>query len=303
MTCRTFATRWLMHVVAMSAIAAAANAQRAPGDPAPPYRAELERVYGLKKGEVLKHVPRPFVPERMEWYRAENAAQAQAIPRGPDYIAFQFDEKEGLRQWGMGFGFEKLPLRSVLETPLRLRTYEYEGPPDLLSLDMAGDWVVRPGADAADQLAALARQVKALHGRDVRFVKRELPREVIVASGTWKFTPMEGTYNPRQVHLFIGQQDKDEGSGGGSGTLDEFLKMLGSRVGSLVVDEVEGPRPETFGWGHHNSSRLHNVAAGPERMEKLVTLFDVLTRQTGLTFELARRNVPVWVMIEVKPEA
>ena len=61
-----------MHVVATSAFAIAVNAQRAPGDPAPAYRAELERVYGLEKGQLIKHVPRPFIPERMEWYRAEN---------------------------------------------------------------------------------------------------------------------------------------------------------------------------------------------------------------------------------------
>jgi hypothetical protein len=163
--------------------------------------------------------------------------------------------------------------------------------------------VVRPDADTGHQLAALARYAKQLHGRDVRFEKRELPREVIVASGTWKFTPLEGTYDKRQVHLFVDRKDADEGSGGGSGDLGEFLKMVGSRVGSVMIDEVEGPRPEPFGWGHHNSSRLHNMPPGPERMEKLVTLLDVRSKQTGLTFELARRNVPVWVMIEVKPEA
>ena len=303
MTRRMYASGWLMHVVAMGAFAAAVNAQRAPGDPAPPYRPELERAYGLQKGQVLKHVPRPFIPERMEWYRAENKTQAEAIPAGPDYIAWQFDEKEGLRSWGMGFGFKKLPLRSVLETPLRMRTYEYEGPGDLLSLDMAGDWVVRPEADKGEQLAALARYVKQLHGRDVRFEQRELPREVIVASGTWKFTKLEGARDG-QVRLFLDDQNKaEDGGGGGSGDLDEFLKMLGSRVGSAVISEVEGPKPGNFNWTHHNSSRLHNLPEGPDRMEKLVSLLDVVSKQTGLTFELARRKVPVWVLFEVKPEA
>jgi hypothetical protein len=49
-----------------------------------PYTAELERVYKLDKNQVLKRVPRPYIPERMEWYRAEQKDQAAAIPKGPD---------------------------------------------------------------------------------------------------------------------------------------------------------------------------------------------------------------------------
>jgi len=267
------------------------------------YKPEMERVYKLEKGQVLKRVPRPYIPERVEWYRAEQKDQAAAIPKGPDYMVFEWDEQKGLRNWAMGFGFEKLPLRTVLENAVRLKTYEYEGPDGLLSLDMAGDWVVRPGADAAAQLAELARLVKQAHGVDVRFEKRELEREVIVAGGTWKFTPLKGTYNEKYVHLFAGQQDKSEGAGGGSGNLDEFLKNLGSRVGSRIVDEVTGPRPQMITWGHHASSRLYNMPPGPERLEKLTQLLDVVSKQTGLTLETARRKVPVWVLFEVKPEA
>ena len=270
---------------------------------AAPYKAEMDRVYRLEKGHVLKRVPRPFIPQRMLWYRAEHAHQAQAIPRGPDYVVFDFTDAGGLRHWGMGFGFEKMPLRTVVDNALRLRTYEYDGPDNLLGLDLAGDWVVRTDAPIEQKLDALARLVKEVHGRNVRFEKRELPREVIVAGGTWKFTPLGGTYNDKWVHLFAGKQDDSEGSGGGSGDLTEFLQMLGSRVGSPVVDEVAGDRPRMFTWGHHNSSRLHNLPVGPERLEKLASLLDVVSKQTGLTLELARRKVPVWVLIEVKPEA
>jgi hypothetical protein len=294
--------RVLLFVVTSFGCAAIAGAPADPDAAAKPYKAELERVYGLQKGQFIKHVARPFIPERMEWYRAENKTQAEAIPRGPDYMVFDWNEKTGLRNWAMGFGFQKLPLRVVLENGVRLKSYEFEGPADLLSLDMAGDWVVRPEADAGQKLTALARMVKQYHGRDVRFEQRELPREVIVAGGTWQFKPMAGTYNSKWVHLFAGEQDKDEGSGGGSGDLDEFLRMLGSRVGSKVVDEVEGDRPKMISWGHHQSSRLHHMPAGPERMEKVMQVLDVVSKQTGLTLELARRKVPVWVLIDVKPE-
>ena len=272
-------------------------------DRSKPYAAELERVYGLGKGHVLKRVPRPFVPERMEWYRVENGAQAQAIPRGPDYIVFDWNDGTGLRSWGMGFGFEKMSLRSVLDGALRLKSYEFEGPAELLSLDLAGDWVVRPDADMGDKLLALSRVVKEAHGRTVRFEKRELAREVIVAGGRWDFRPLKGTYNDKAVHLFVDKQDDSGGAGGGSGDLPAFLRMLGDRVGSAVIDEVEGGRPDMIQWGHHHSSRLTGEAAGPGRLEKLMKLLDAVSKQTGLTLEPARRNVPVWVLVEVKPEA
>ena len=285
----------------LAAVAAAAALAVVPRDR--PYSAELERVYGLEKGHVLKRVARPFIPERMEWYRAENGAQARAIPRGPDYVVFDWNDGTGLRSWGMGFGFEKMPLRSVLLNALRLKSYEFEGPAELLGLDLAGDWVVRPDAEIGEKLKAMGAIVKQAHGRTVRFEKRELPREVIVAGGRWNFQPLKGTYNEKWVHLFVGEQDRTEGAGGGSGDLAEFLQMLGDRVGSSVVDEVEGERPGMIAWGHHHSSRLSRDAAGPERLEKLMKLLDTVSKQTGLTLEPARRNVPVWVLVEVKPEA
>ena len=141
----------LSAVLAAALVFAGGRAAAQPADAAAagadaPYKAEMDRVYRLEKGQVLKHVPRPFIPERMQWYRAEHAHQAQAIPRGPDYVVFDFSDAGGLRHWGMGFGFEKMPLRKVLDSALRLRTYEYEGPKDLLGLDLAGDWVVRTDA-------------------------------------------------------------------------------------------------------------------------------------------------------------
>jgi uncharacterized protein (TIGR03435 family) len=268
-----------------------------------PYTAGLERVYKLEQNQVLKRVPRPYIPERMEWYRAEHQGQAAAIPAGPDFMVFEWTETKGLQNGLMGFGYQKVPVRHVIDGALKLNSYEFEGPDDLLSLDLAGDWVVRPEADTARKLQALAGVIKEIHGRTVHFDQRELPREVIVASGTWNFQPLKGTYDERRIHLFADKQDKDEGSGGGSGDLARFLQMLGDRVGSRVVDEVQGERPKMLSWGHHSSSRLHNLPAGPDRLEKLMLLLDNVSKQTGLKLEPARRNVPVSVMTEVKPEA
>ena len=43
--------------------------------------------------------------------------QAAAIPKGPDYMVFEWDEHKGLRNWAMGFGFEKLPCARCWKTP------------------------------------------------------------------------------------------------------------------------------------------------------------------------------------------
>jgi hypothetical protein len=124
-------------------------------------------------------------------------------------------------------------------------------------------------------------------------------RDVVVATGKYHFTPIDGAYNRSSVHLFVGTLDPDEGSGGGSGDLPEFLRMIGDRTGVPVIDKTDGPPPtERISWGHHRTSYLTREPAGPARDTKLAKLLDTVSKQTGLRFERARRKVPVWVLTE-----
>jgi hypothetical protein len=266
--------------------------------PVPEWKATLERTYRLEDGQVLRRIAPPHIPERLVYYRAEHAGQAQAIPEPPDSFVFHVQPDGTFHNWGMTFAGGKLPLDHVLSHVLELQSYEFEGSKALLSIDVEGDYVVRPDAPVEQKLAALTRIVKEASGRLVSFQKREIERDVVVAKGKYAFKPPAAAPNERAVVMYVGDYDRNSGGGGGSGDLPGFLKTLGTRVKVPVIDETEGSKPPEFQWRHQSSAYLEREQPGPAKDRKLRVLLDNIENQTGLKFETARRMVPVWFVTE-----
>jgi hypothetical protein len=291
------ATTALAPVSALVVPAFAEDPEPAPA-PVPEWKQTFERAYRLADGQVLKRVPPPHIPERLTYYRTEHQGQAQAIAEPPDSFLFFVEPDGTFHNWGMSFHGGKVPLKHVLTFPLQMESYEFEGPENLLSIDLIGDWVVRPRATREQKLAALARVMKESTGRLVTFEKREVERDVVVAKGQFKLAPLPGQGRGNQVYLYVDPFKPNDGGGGGAGDLPRFLDTLGTRVRLRVVDETDGPPPAKFGWEHQRSSYLSREPAGPERDRKLRALLDNVFKQTGLKFETARRKVPVWFLTE-----
>ena len=262
--------------------------------PPPPWRKRFDSVYRLEDDEVLRRIPPPFIPERMDFYRHEHSVQAEVIPGGPDYFTFHWDKK--LTNWGMGFT-DNLSLQAVLHRTLGLESFEYEGPQKILSLQLPGDWIVRPGAPMRAKLSALEQIVANDLGLPVRFEERSVQRDVIVADGKYEFHPEPNAYNDTSVHIFADKLDPDEGAGGGTGTLTKFLRWVGNRVSMPIINETEMPDDFELSWGNHRSSRLRKLLE-PERSRKLDMVVANLARQTSLTFTKERREVDVWFVSE-----
>ncbi len=263
------------------------------------WRERFDAVYRLDDGEVLRRVAPPFIPERDEYYRSAHGAQAEAIADAPDYFIFHYDQDGGSRNWGYGFSGHAMTVRGALGNVLGLNSYEVEGPNDLLSHELPGDWVVRPAAPLAAKLDALGSIIRDATKRGVRFEPHHVERDVIVATGTFKATPMAVDAGDRSIHVFADKVDQDERGGGGGGSLDEFLRMLGSHLGTPVVNETEGNRPDWVRWSHHTSSYLTREAPGPRRDEKVSQMLGVVSEQTNLRFRTERRKVAVWRAAEV----
>jgi hypothetical protein len=269
-----------------------------PPAPAPEWKQTFEKAYALGDNQVLKRVPPPHIPERLTYYRVEHNGQAQAIAEPPDSFVFFVEPDGKFHNWGLSFTGGKVPLKHVLTFPLLMQSYEFEGPENLLSIDLIGDWVVRPQATREQKLAALSRVIKEASGRLVTFEKRDVERDVIVAKGRFAFKPLPEPAGGRSVVMYIDPFKPNDGGGGGSGDLARFLATLGTRVRNRVIDETDGPLPANFQWEHQQSSYLSRDPAGPERDAKLRALLDNVSKQTGLTFETARRKVPVWFLTE-----
>ncbi|MHC4625225.1 MAG: M56 family metallopeptidase, partial [Planctomycetota bacterium] len=113
------------------------------------WRKAFYEVYRLEEGQVLKRIAPPFIPERAEYYRHEERSQASAVPEPPDYFTFHWDGK--LKPWGLGFTNGKAPLEAVLRHNLNMGRDTFEGPEELLEIQVPGDWIVRKHSGAGGQ--------------------------------------------------------------------------------------------------------------------------------------------------------
>ena len=271
--------------------------QRSRDYPMPEWRQRFEAVYRLEDEQVLKRISPPFIPERRDYYLNEHSSQAKNISRSPDRFTFHWTGK--LKNWGLAFG--RTNLESTLRGVLRLKNYEFEGPRELLDLNLPGDWIVRDEVPVAAKLAALQEVLANELDRKIRFEKRTVEHEVIVATGRFSFHPLAEARKQDTVHLYV-----DELSMSGGGTVDsvaELLQTIGNRANTYVVDRTESAEETSIFYYLHRSSRpLRQMESSPEKTEKLKVFLANLTKQTELQFELGSQPVEVWFVTEENEE-
>jgi hypothetical protein len=259
------------------------------------WREKFDEVYRLKDGQILKRIAPPFIPERMDYYTNEHNYQAESIPDGPQMMTFKWNEK--LNNWGMGFG----GVHNLTE-PLELfglKSYQYEGPEELLKVELPGDWIVRVDTTIEERMDALEQLLAEEVGKNIKFEKRIVNRNVIVASGTYEFHQSSGTYNNKSLHLYSDRLDPDEGAGGGTAhTVADLITALGDQVGIPVINETNANKEINIPYGHHRSSYLRRVKDKAEKMKKLDILLANLTKQTELQFRIERQPVEIWFVTE-----
>lgn len=265
------------------------------------WRQQFYQVYRLEEGQVLKRIAPPFIPQRKDYYKQEHSHQAEAIERPPDYFTFHWDGE--LKNWGLGFGSGKRPLSSVLNSNLSIKRDKFEGPEDLLKIDLPGDWIVRKDVSEEEKLKALERILADEMGRNIRFVKRTVEREAIVATGRFQYRRLPVAQDDRYVHMFSGDFDLESGGGGGTAdSVSQFLQALGNRVRVPVIDETEPSQQVRIPYRHHRSAYLGRIEGPAEKREKLTQLLDNLSRQTDLRFTVEPRPVEIWFVTEDKTD-
>ncbi len=251
----------------------------------------FETVYRLGKDEVLLRIAPEMVPLRQKFF-FRNRAQRWEL--------FEWDDDGLVDFWSRRrYTFDRLSLHDVLRKVIGLSTYDYDITKEFLDIELDGDWVVRRGGTSDEKVQALDRILRQVTRRKLRLKKRLIEREVIVASGRFKFDPLPGTFDAGLIHAYCDTLDPGRAGGGGSGRLEEFLKNLAEiLLEQQVLNLAEDPHHTNLSWSFHLSSYLRKVAAGPEKKAKLRLLLANLSRQTGLTFQVERRAVGVWIVFE-----
>lgn len=261
------------------------------------WRQRFNKVYCLEDGQVLKRIPPPFIPERKEYYRNEHSRRARGTKRPPDYIIFHWDGE--LKSRGQGFGHRRVPLKLVLNGSLGINRNKYEGPDELLAVEVPGDWIVRKGASEEQKLRALEGILANEIGRNVRFVKRTVERKAIVASGSFKYRRLPVAQDDPCVLMFSGDSVDENGGGGGTAdSVGEFLGAIGNRANVPVIDQTEPSGQVRIPFKHYRSAYLSEVQDPAEKEERLIQLLDNISRQTNLQFKVEMRPVEKWFVAE-----
>ncbi len=265
------------------------------------WRQRFNKVYFLEEGRVLKRIVPPFIPERKEYYKQEHSSQASRIERPPDYFTFHWDGE--LKKWGLGFGSGKRPLKRILNSNLSMNQNSYEGPEELLEIDVPGDWIVLKDASEEQKLKALEEILAKEIGRDIRFEKRAVERQAIIATGNFKYHRLPMVQDDKWIHMYSDDFTPDGGGGGGTAdSVSEFLQAIGDRVGMPVIDQTESSEEIRIPYRHHRSAYLSRIEDPTEKAEKLQLLLDNISRQTNLQFTVGRRPVEKWFVTEGNKE-
>ncbi|MBN1256102.1 MAG: hypothetical protein JXA52_00195, partial [Planctomycetes bacterium] len=208
-----------------------------------------------------------------------------------------------LKLWWTQFvrNISDLDLESTLHNVLRLKSFEYEGPEELLSIELPGDWIVRNEVSQETKLRELEKLVAREIGIDILFEKQTIERDVIVASGIYKFHQPTEVYTAEQynnrIHLYVDETEPHEGGGGGIvDSVNDFLLMLGNLVNMPIEDRTELVKEIRIMYDHHSSSYLRSLEDDGEKAQKLNLLLGNLTKQTELQFRIERKPVEIWLV-------
>jgi len=279
------------------------------------YEQQLNQIYRLKEGQVLRHIPPSLIEPRCkidrinrrirqieyagsEILNCKTSCRTKQNTNDDYFTMFRWDGKLMLVDSRPIFR-EPVSLRTAFERIIGLSSFQYDIPDNLRGIEIPGDWVVRKGASKQQKLRTFETVLQDYTKRPIRFEKHPVERDVIVARGQFRFKPLQGTYDDSWIHVFSDKLDPDERGGGTSAsTLDRFLNhRLAKQLNQQVVNLAQSTEDEVHTYGTHISSYLCNMPDGPERDAKLKLLLENFSRQTSVVFAEERRTVDVWDVI------
>jgi RNA polymerase sigma factor (sigma-70 family) len=251
------------------------------------WESRFNAVYGLGAGEVLKRIAPPYIPERVAYWNAREKPDSH-YDYSPDvWIAFSWDGALHRLEWSDG----KSTCGTALTSGLAIRPYQVEGPVDLWKIPLPGDLVCRSSASADEKMKAFAPVLTTALGKTIRFEKKRVTKNAIVVRGAY-VPPDHADKKGAVVQVIAGPllattRNAVITAGG------NFFYGLEEQTRLQVIDQT-APR---FRGGFTYTIELLSPDIG-RHPERLRSLLDNLTKQTGFQFSLEPRETDVWVWVE-----
>lgn len=252
----------------------------------------FREVYGLKDGEIVKHVGPRFIPERIGYYRsALGEQQFNAIPNGPDMMRIQDDGKTFANSNAM-FGGPPDVLWSA-RFALGIESWNLEGPGKLINAPMRGDWVVRADSTPEQRQAAFVAELSRVLKTPVTLTESRTQRQAIVVRGKLAMRPIAATRPDGRPTVVIYRGKRSPNNEWNTGnTLGE---QLADTCNLPVIDEA-GISQKQIELVRSQNSWLGRGAMTPQRQKAIDEILGNVAAQTSLDLRVESRLLPVWTL-------
>lgn len=257
-----------------------------PVEESPDARKRFEEHYRLAENRTLDLIPPPFIPERVEVYRATSPAQQRLIARAPDRMTFGWTN-DGLDPLGGSRCFGCRDLGSLLRA-LDFQDFAIRGEPELLDKEVVGDLIRRVGADRRSLLSDLEVVLRERYGLAIALeLRTELTPSIVMRGRLGEIEKDPELGGRPYLHIYNDEQNPDprRGAGGGpSPTIELLANFLGYTLNMPVIDETVGGVDVPFGVKVHNSAH---------RTEAVENVLRNLEEQSDLEFSIERRPIEI----------
>ena len=234
-----------------------------PGD----WQSEFHKVYALDDGEIIRLVPSPFIPERVDFL---DTLDWNGLGRKPQILSCVITwDGTNLRLFS---AVEVVPrdMANALRQVGGIWPQDTDLPREKLSRRVDGDWVIRVGATTDQKIAALA---PLLLGQGKTLALKPVERDVIVASGTFDYKPREAAQQPStlypQIRLYSGPRRSESSSA--CQTKEDMLNELGEVLNHpMIIEALSGKSSQRVLSAESKSTSLYPYKGKAISDEKLM---------------------------------
>ncbi|MCA9152793.1 MAG: hypothetical protein KDA92_25995, partial [Planctomycetales bacterium] len=249
--------------------------------------ADLRRTYVLPDGEALRRLGPPFPLSRnylMRMLRPDYAPERRGTLNA--IITWQDGQMSGLPTY---YGDLVPTLEHLIGSLLNQPSADIELPADILGVALPGDYLVRSDATHDELLAALSELASQELGRPVRLSFQDVSRVAYVARGTLTLdeSKLAKYRNKPSIAINAGEGAGAHGEIINVGDFATLLRELSEYIDVGIIDETTST-DRRLAW----SKRSYNHDGQPDSQRLLDPriALDLVTQQTGITFELQTRT-------------
>jgi hypothetical protein len=254
----------------------------------------FQAVYRLAEGQDVKRVPPPFIPERWDWWHSQQPGARPPKPGQP-----MFEKQFVIRADAASFRWRMV---SVVDSTLSgamvsvggIRGVEVDGPENLRTLKLPGDWVYRATSTTEQRMAALEAIARNELGQKLRIRPANIRKDAVIVRGTLDMKgPVDASGRP--ILEFVRGEKMTHAPGASraypeqpySAPLREAFDTAEQWYGLPVIDESGSARARV----------MLKLDIGPQKLkpdDELRRALGRLADQTGLDFTIEKRDLDVW---------